>query len=160
MKKGTVLVAALIVSGALEAEGGPLGPTKPSQLVTLFAAAASGEQCGGYTKFATQILPDGSEVPFDVPPGMVLVVRRISYEIVGSSSYVGVAGIIVQGPNGGSFVGYSGGTTTNGAFPSTNQSWGTFDFDPGVVVKSGSCIGLAGGTGNSGNAYGYVTKDR
>jgi hypothetical protein len=70
----------LVLAGTLAAPAaaGPLTPTRPSDVVTLVNGAGNPCTVTG-SALDLRVQPDGTRVPFAVPPGRVLVVTGIDF---------------------------------------------------------------------------------
>jgi hypothetical protein len=74
---------AVLVAGCSGAVA--LEPTRPSQIVML--TTSGGASCGPSEETAldNQVLPDGTRVPFTLPPGQVLVLTGMSWNLFGQT---------------------------------------------------------------------------
>lgn len=78
-------LALLALSAPISAE--VVAPDKPSQIVHLRGGPGSGTNCTpfvGSTLLDHQLLPDGTTVPFTIPPGRVLVLTGVSWNLFGA----------------------------------------------------------------------------
>ena len=143
------LLALPVVSHA-----GPLGPTKPSQLVSL---TYSGATCsvGGGTKADTRAMGDGSTAPFTIPAGQVLVITGVQWNESGSGT-ADSSFLYLVGSGGTAVVSVGAGLVGTGGY-----GGGNFGVS-GVVVKPGTdiCIGLNSLSTAYPTVQGYLTKDK
>ena len=160
-----IAVCMACLAFSVTAQAGVLGPTRPSQLVSLFSSGNN--NCGSYgASLDLREGADATELPFSIPPGQVLV---ITSAVVNINS--------PQGP--GHSVSFylrrattslSSGSNIVTEFAITdaqNRVDRHFEFPTGVVVKSGVnlCVDAFDYTtstraGALAHAQGYLTVDR
>ena len=153
-------VSMLIVPNGVSAA---VGPEKPSDLVTLIP---QGFCPSGAFNMTRRVLPDGSDIPFSIPPGRVLVIAdwqwgnivtlkadawegaRLQLETATTRVTVGVAGNATPGVPG---------TTPFNQMTSNNASIvGMVVVQPGVHI----CISTESrGFPNSAVVHGFLAKD-
>ena len=90
-----ILVAVLLVALAGTVQAGVLAPAKPSSLVTLVSLGACGT---GSHKMNTRIMPDGTAVPFVIPPKEVLVLTGIEWVFVVTTGQGGLIDLLLVPP--------------------------------------------------------------
>ena len=94
MGKLIVVVTVLALSVA-SVHAGVLAPAKASDVVTLVSVSS----CGiGSHKMDTRIMPDGSAVPFVVPPKRVLVLTGIEWTFVVEAGQGGLIDVLLAPP--------------------------------------------------------------
>jgi hypothetical protein len=152
----------LLLASALNAEAAILGPTKPSDLVTLLAIGGpQGAPCGSFTGAALFEVQqqDGSLSPFAIPDKTVLML---------TDGFVAISG---GGPDdSGTMVTFDPATSLMRLIDSvlfhpdaSGNDNEHFSLQTGFPVKSGIdvCVGHSTGVGTvSGFVHGYLTKDR
>ena len=146
---------------ATYAAAAPLGPAKPSQVVLLRQNFLDFIECGasGAAPFDRQIMPDGSDVAFQIPAGQVLVATEMTVYIAGFSSissFVLLELGFEQGSGPLNAVAYAG-------FPTdaSGNAFGAQQFSPGVIFKSGKSVcALPDGANVHLTLLGYLTKDK
>ena len=149
----SALLAGLLVPSA--AHAGLLGPSRPSQLVSLIASAAC---ANGGMKLNTQVNSDATTAAFTIPAGMVLVLTDIEWD--GFNLSPGATSVAVYLENAGNL----GGFVAVGGAPTQNPSGvggGSFGVS-GIVVKPGIdvCVIPQGPGGVAATAHGFLTKDK
>ena len=132
---------ALLASPAL---AGVIGPTRPSQVVTLRVSGA-GTACqgqGGGQEVDLQVLPDGNIDPYVPPPGQAFVITGIDWGMAGNTAnqYAPIV-IRLTSPHPPSSLVFATGALSDGA----GNSWGSA-IVPNVAVAPGTtmCVGAAG----------------
>jgi hypothetical protein len=83
----------LAIASATPAAAGPVGPTKPSQIVTAIgrstAPACPGVDVSLGVKLVNQLAAnDGSTATFAIPPKSVFVVQSFEFQIIGGNANV------------------------------------------------------------------------
>jgi hypothetical protein len=158
----TVLLAAPLAASA--ALGGPLVPTRASQLVT--ARTGSGNvPCpfggGGSNSpylIDTMIGPDGAERPFAIPPKQVFVVTGFDFNfggpVAGSTVFVQLTSFDAQGTP----AVLAQGTVATG---SDQLGGGSVAIPNGVVVHGDRMLCVTGNKAATGGlVHGFFAKDR
>ena len=142
---------------AVAASAGPLWPTKPSQLVS---AHSAGPLCLETTphKVEFMTLAGRPEVPFEIPPGSVLVItsaRLLSFgAAAGTPENVQLVTFDASGN-----MGVLGGATI--VTESNQQGHAELSFPTGVAVRPGSSICVVGPPRTTAvEVTGYFAKDR
>jgi hypothetical protein len=110
-----------------------LGPASVADIVDVEINIASATCANVGAKFDTRLNPDGTQTPFDIPAGRVLVVTSIDILGFGATPGEGVQTRIFRGV----------GLTVN--VPAIREStadasgriFHIYEFDPGLVVASG-----------------------
>ena len=165
----SLMAATLLSVAPAAAQGQPrvpslLGPTAPSELVTLGEATTVPGTCGG-TLLAVPVnrraLANGSDqVGFIVPAGQVLVLTHIDFLVqVGLAESVG-AFLFVVNPGAGTFI-----RVFNMAVPApVGSGFRTGASAPlgGVAVAPGTtlCFSVDNLVGAFVNLHGFLTRDR
>lgn len=158
------LSCAVTLVGALLATAAPAGalePSKPSQIVTISTArTASPSTCGGFSNvfaFDTRHLPDGTDAPFSIPAGQVLVVTSGEVWYFGSASSTGTAELGIG--NNSSFVSLS--FVSSALTDSHGYAHEFFSFPTGIIVKSGRslCVNNQGLTSLFATVNGFLARD-
>lgn len=148
---------------AVAASAGPLWPTKPSQLVSAHSAGPLCPFTGPNLettphKVEFMTLAGRPEVPFEIPPGSVLVItsaRLLSFgAAAGTPENVQLVTFDASGN-----MGVLGGATT--VTESNQQGHAELTFPTGVAVRPGSSICVVGPPSNTAvEVTGYFAKDR
>jgi hypothetical protein len=165
------LLLGLVLSGspALAQSSGrvtSLGPTAPSQLVTLSGVGLGGASACGPSQpnsavLTTRVLPDGGTAPFAVGPGEVLVLTGVDAIFVNhTGTPVAIFSLIVGDPA----VALS---SWNAAVDVLDPAGLKLAYASaplsGIVVKAGASICLSSTfatTGISGKVHGFLAPDR
>ena len=95
MMSKLILVVAMLVAFVGTVEAGVLAPSKPSSVVTLASLSACGT---GSHKMDTRIMPDGTAVPFVIPPKEVLVLTGIEWAFSVAAGQGGVIDLLLAPP--------------------------------------------------------------
>jgi hypothetical protein len=146
---------------ALPAYAVTLGPSKPSQLVTLLATTPDSPACPSFqVKFDRVLQSDGSITTFaGVPAKTVLIVTGFDWKATGTAANQAVAGeISVQ--NGSSATELIEVTSTSDA---SGRAGGQLQGQNIATIKSGPaiCFGVNSTmTTQAARLYGYLTKDQ
>ncbi len=90
-----IVVMSMLVGFVGTVEAGGLTPSKPSSLVTLVSLGACGS---GSHKMDTRIMPDGTAVPFVIPPKEVLVLTGIEWVFVVAAGQGGIIDLLLVPP--------------------------------------------------------------
>jgi hypothetical protein len=91
----SIVVAVMLVALVGTVQAGVLAPSKPSSLVTLMSSGACGT---GSHKMDTRIMPDGTAVPFVIPPKEVLVLTGIEWVFVVTAGQGGLVDLLLAPP--------------------------------------------------------------
>jgi hypothetical protein len=123
-----ILLAATPFAGA---QG--LGPATPADVVDVVVETDSGSCANVGTKFDTRLLADGSEAPFVIPAGQVLVVSQIELLGFGAAPGDGVQTRIFRG------VGFNVNLAAvrESIADGSGRVFQIYQFEPGLVVASG-----------------------
>ena len=144
----------LLWSAAPAAQGGPLAPTRASQLVTLQASLAD-PVCGQFGRpFTTRVTSDGQfEIGFVIPPKQVLVVTSVEWSVFGADP--SETARVSLGTNGGAsyFIGAALADATGAAGGAASVSHA---IRPGTTL----CISAVGVDDLSARLHGFLAKDR
>ena len=146
------LLVALTLTAAPVVQAGPLGPTKPSQLVTVLSGPSTCN-AGGGRSLDFQVAGDGSFVGLQIPEGSVLVVTDWEW-CENSNPSAAFVSLAIEGPGGLAPVST---VLRDPLTPACSRG----DLGAGVTVSSGSqlCATPVGANAFI-KAHGYLTKDR
>lgn len=141
------LAMMLLIDGAYAAS---LGPSKPSEVVTLVTAPESCNILGPDTGlvYNTRTLPDGTAEPFTIPVHHVLVITGFDWADVVTPSEVALVHIHLGNPAG--RVVHIG-----AAVAGANGVAGASTVIPGVVVRAGTPICID----RLGVLHGFLARD-
>lgn len=146
------LLMAFTLAAAPLVHAAPLGPTKPSQLVTVLSGPATCN-AGGGRSLGFQVQGDGSFASFLIPEGSVFVVTDWEWceNANPSAAFVSLA---IEGPGG---LAPLSAVFRDSLTPACSRG----DLGPGVRVSSGSqlCATPVGANAFV-KAHGYLTKDK
>ena len=153
----TIFATALIVMAGLPtAASAELGPSKPSQLVNLFATRFS-PTCGVAMVFRLEEqLPDGTRVPFVIPPKMVFIISS-GFLQVDSPGASDSASLFMRNPANGNMAFVTGASFASGV------GIERFTMPHGVVMKPGMLLCVTHDHGDDPVAalvQGYLAKDK
>jgi hypothetical protein len=149
----TLVILGGLVSGAI---AGPLAPTKPSQVVTLANSGLACPLLGGGQVFDVRVGSDGSETPFSIPDGQVLVITGIDWSV-----------FLLPGLPGETVIAFLRTPPSPSAAPTVWRGAAVADANgraggtaviPNVVVKPGVPVCLFPG-GSAGTLHGFLAKD-
>lgn len=166
MSKSLLVALVLVATWIAPVHGAPLGPKKPSQLVTLQPDPFFGTApCSGVESPLTQVLQaDLSTSTLVIPPGEVLVIQGGTWQLTAfgnpASRDASLRIFLKDGTNQNAVMFGSGAVTDSGG-----RASGSFRLDPGILVRPGqtlcSVFDVAGDQkGGTVFAYGYLTKDK
>lgn len=132
---GAALAAAIVASPAF---AGPLGPKKPSQIVTLRCFEGLGDSCVISNTTGGPTNPDGTFAltGYTIPAGMVLVITSIAAQLGGGTPFGQVFFKVT--------IGLGVGHHLSGAYDVFGNFSVTKEFPTGIVVNP---AGLAFGIG-------------
>jgi hypothetical protein len=152
----SVPVAIAVVLSLSTAYGGPVSPSKPSQIVTLFQ---SGPLCPteGFA-IADLAMSDGTIAPFVIPPKEVLVVTGFEWLARGGTAGSGVRANLTTQASGTPTLIYATSTTTFDSDGNASKN----EVTPLIVIKPGRtiCIFIASGTAIAGFVHGFLAPDK
>ncbi len=149
----TIIMLGGLVSGA---QAGPLVPTKPSQVVTLATSGLACPPLGGGQVFDVRVGSDGSETPFSIPEGQVLVITGIDWSILLPASAGETVVAFLRTPPSPSAAPI---VWRDAALADADGRAGGSALIPNVVVKPGVPVCLFPG-GAIGNLHGFLAKDK
>ena len=155
MVRAIPLVVGLLLTAPVANTDG-LGPDRPSQIVMLRPGIHPSSICGTGTPLDRQVLPDGDEVPFTIPPGRVLVLTGVTW-VIGSAnpnSSFGVA-VSLHFPSGHSTPLFRTGAVTD----ADGVAFGSA-LIPNAVAASGPALCYATTATGDVSVYGYLTDDK
>ena len=144
------------------ADQGTLGPTKPSDLVTI---RSTGAPCGAspWRLLDLQVLGDGTGVPFTIPVGKVLIVTSVDFR-QGSTGSPGMQEEFVIFPSAANISVSYPVVDLMAAPGSSDGRAGVSAVITGVVIKAGNPCWGVNNIGRIGSAdvivRGYLTADR
>lgn len=167
----TIVIAAALSAVASTAFAAPLAPTKPSEVATLttsFALCPVNSPKSNVLAIDRISLPDGSQVPFVIPPKQVFVVTAVEMYVqfvaAGKRCELNLFRLNNQASGGfGGFISDQIITSTGGAVHSS------MTFPTGSIVKSGTqlcilAVNLDGGAQEQPAPYatvhGFFAKDK
>lgn len=150
-------VAFAVLLSLSTAYGGPLAPSKPSQIVTL---DTSGAPCP-FAGFAVEdsIASDGTEMTsFVIPPNQVLVVTGLEWSATQGTAGDSVTAILQTQATGTIIADYANSTTT---FDPTGVAFKN-DVTPQIAIRPGRtiCIFVTNGTFNYARVHGFLAPDK
>ena len=159
------LALVLTLAGATTAHG-VLAPTKASQLVTVYSTGTCslpGFNANASATFNQVVRPDGSIVPFVIPPKQVFVMVDAMLTVAGQVAADEMLAVVALGtPTGGAPVA----ARFESASPGGTMT-ATFEFPAGIAVKPGTvmCSEILNFThgnnsGASAIAHGYFAPDK
>jgi hypothetical protein len=152
----TSVLVALLASPLAPFAASALAPKRASDLVTLVAEGEGECPLGGHA-FDTRVLSDGSQVPFAMPPGRVLVVTGFDFVIGGAPPGAATSVVVNQQPAGTKNA--SPVLQADGVASASGFIAGGVTSNPGVAVSGGVplCIlpAAAGGV-----LHGFLAKDK
>jgi hypothetical protein len=152
------LTALAMVFTASATQAQNLGTIKPSQVVTLELNLSSANCTNTGVKFDTLLASDGTERPFVIPAGQVLVITGIDLLGFGASSGALVQTRIFRG------IGLDVNLVAirESSANSSGRIFHTYEFSPGVVVASGGEVCTNNNTNitTTGSLRGFLTKAR
>ena len=150
-----LLCLALLAPAATSA--GPLAPAKASDLVAVYTKGDGACPVAG-RPFDTRVMPDGTEVPFAIPPKKVFVITSLQFTFESSSPPNHHATPTVSLQAAGAAVGVPllvGSAVTD----AEGGGSGSVVVPNGVTVRSGT-ICLAVGSSQNGILHGFFAKDK
>jgi hypothetical protein len=159
------LTAVFLLPLARSASAAGLGPTKGSQLVTVYGSGSCSipGHTGNSLALSKMVAADGTVVTFTIPPKKILVVTDVLANASGEQTGNLLTTTVIVGSA-------AGGTVVAGRFESALPGGGAtaaFDFSHGVAVRTGStiCVQMinltqGGDTGLSAFAHGYFAPDK
>jgi hypothetical protein len=156
----TVLTAAIVLGVAMPALAAPLGPVRASDLVRLIAFADSPSTCPSFGIPFEQIAPNGVRTPFVIPPGKVLVITSVHFEVFNGNPSTNVNAVVSEQMAGQAFrLTLATGTALLDA---GGEGGGAILILTGVRVPAGRtvCMQPAGGGLTGGILYGYLAPDQ
>ncbi len=130
---GTAAALTTVLLGGTGAAAQVLGPSAPTDIVEVMLETNSPACTNAGTKFDTRLMPDGTEAPFVIPAGQVLVVTEIDILGFGAAPGAGVQTRIFRGV--GMEVNIA--AIRESIADGTGRAFHIYDFDPGIVVASG-----------------------
>jgi hypothetical protein len=95
MRTLILAVMVMLVGSVGTVHAGVLAPSKPSSVVTLVSFGACGT---GSHKMDTRIMPDGTAVPFVIPPKEVLVLTGIEWVFTVAGGQGGLIDLLLAPP--------------------------------------------------------------
>jgi hypothetical protein len=158
-KVGGVTAALTLLLGASSALAAGLEPKSASQIVQLRTFGTECPGLGGGHVIDLRTDADGSTTPgYVIPPKHVLVVRRVRFDATPGAG----AGVVVQLQLAEDLVAYSIGTGDTTPGLANGHYQGTFEFDPGLVVRNLSdlCIITQSLASPFATAVGFLAKDK
>src|SRR5262245_13102112 len=106
----SVPVAIAVLLSLSTAYGGPVSPSKPSQIVTLFQSGADCPTAGSV--IGERAMSDGTFASFVIPPQQVLVVTGFEWHANGGTAGTGVSAILSTQASATTTLDYATSTTT------------------------------------------------
>lgn len=129
----------------------------PGQFISVLMSPFADDCTNTGSRFDTLQNPDGTEVPFEIPEGQVLVVTDI--EILGFDATPGdnVQTRVFTGIG----LAVNNVSRRESVASAEGRLFDIFAFNPGIVVPSGGeiCINNSGGATNSGRLRGYLAEE-
>jgi hypothetical protein len=146
---GLALLAPHVASAAA------LAPAKASDVVAVYTKGNVDCPNGG-TAFDTRVLPDGTEVPFAIPPKKVFVITSLQFSFEADAPPNHHATPTVSLQNGATIVPL---LVASAVTDAEGDASGSLVVPQGVTVRSGTiCITV--GNSASGMLHGFFAKDK
>lgn len=150
--RSALAVTLCLTSSAVAA---PLAPSKPSEIRTVLGQTTPCPGLPVLRAVDSQQLPNGTAIPFTIPPGKVFVVTGFDYAVVGNpGAVINVALMVSDGIAGSSFAATCGMTLGSNGFGA-----GSCAISTGALVKSGFNLCFSPPGANV-IAHGFLTKDK
>ncbi len=129
----SAVLGAAFLLGAPAVEAQALGPASAADVVDVQQETDSAACTNVGTKFDTRLLADGSEAPFEIPEGQLLVVRQIELLGFGAAPAAGVQTRIFRG------IGFRVNLAAirESIADGTGRIFHIYEFEPGLVVEAG-----------------------
>jgi hypothetical protein len=146
-------IAVLLPAATLAA---PLAPTKASDLVVAGTSASAPDCPVAGRAFDVRFLPDGTQVPFVIPPNRVLVITSVDFSLTSSSPNQTAIPVVSLQSGATALPLLQGSALTDGL----GTAAGTMVASAGVPVRSGPTLCVIGGFTPYGVLHGFFAKDK
>jgi hypothetical protein len=159
------LASTLLVAAAPNLSAAPLAPSKPSQVVSGVASAVVSPPCGGLAIGLQPSLlgrPDGTTVPFAIPPKSVLVVTSLDFFVAGAASNANVFVQLYARDPASASTAFGSLALAGGLSDAVGAVVGTVQLTAGLVIKPPAlpCGVASSGTLSLFIVHGFFAKDK